>query len=215
MIQNNFYFWALEPEPSFYDLVMKKKSILSKVIGEQPYCEDPPHTTIYLSAFSDELMLQKKTEKALHTIKSIINIKTNGWHIFYADPLTGNNTLVIDLLSESINQLRRMQLLIVNDLQEFRDKDRSLLRYSPFFNNFDKAKINNTINFGFPFIGDVWQPHVTIASIKEDLWETAWDLLCDTTIPKAFLYSALVLYRLEGSLPKKVQSFSLSSEDND
>jgi hypothetical protein len=213
MTQNNFYFWALEPEKSFYDLVLKKKGSIAQAIGEQPYCEDLPHTTLYLSAFSNELMLQEKTKKAAITIKSIINVETNGWHVFYADPLTGNNTLVIDLMRESVNKLIKIQKLIVNDLHEDRNRELSLSRYSPMFNDFDKTKRHNAITYGFPYIGNIWHPHITIASISVDLWEIAWKILYDSKIPNSFSYSTLALYRLEGLLPILVQSFDLSPEN--
>ncbi len=206
---NHFYFWALEPEAGFYYDVIAKKQKIMKAVGKQLYLDHQPHTTIYLASFPDENLIQTITEKflGLNDFKEIIH--TNGWHVFFNDGLTGKHTLVISFKGKSVEVLQNFQLRLTNYLSPQRDIDSSNERYSKALSDFSLIKQNNIKSYGFPFVGGIWHPHITIASISKKSWQEAWQILIDEPIATRFYYTALILYRLDRETPIKIASFPL------
>ena len=95
------------------------------------------------------------------------------WIVFKNDVLTGKNTLALSV--KKTKEILKIQKEIANSLLEFIDKPMSYTSDwagigantvdKMITSNMDKEYRDSYDKYGFPFVGDHWIPHLTIASI--------------------------------------------------
>ncbi len=135
-------------------LEMKKKVI--KRFKKHTYADHFPHCTL-LSSKSVKLKSLNKLEKLLNNYN--LQIEIDGTDIFLNDPLTNSNTLFLKIKKNK--KIINLQKLIIENL----DFERNLINKSDvkFHNSILK---NSYLRYGYPFVGNHWIPHFTIASIN-------------------------------------------------
>jgi len=123
------------------------------------YIDHPVHLSIYV--------FETRTKDIGSVIESFSNLnsqlkktkcKFNGWDIFEKDTLTsGFNTLYLSI--ESKMELHNIQMKVVEQLKKYHIKKNSDFHFeNDFKTSFD--------NYGYPFVGRHWIPHITIGSLK-------------------------------------------------
>src|SRR5207249_1264791 len=97
---------------------------------------------------------------------SPLEIEITGWHVFERDQLTGNQTLVCQFSDRCISQLQAIQSSVIRRLAPLRDCHASEARYAGRMQALLPVEQHSIREFGFPFTGKHWHPHLTIASIR-------------------------------------------------
>jgi 2'-5' RNA ligase len=193
-------FAALEPDAALHRLVQAYKDETRALVGEQLYLADPPHLTLYLAVYrTEEAALARWQMLPSHEVDLTVN--TPGWHVFEADALTGNHTLVCDLTAEDKMRLRVLQQQVVAYLAPARDAAATEARLAPRLNNLTDTQRAAVASHGFPYLGDGWEPHFTIASIRLSDWPRVWQALADRPPRGVFRCPRMRLYKLVGGVP--------------
>ncbi len=169
-------FLALEPEDAFARQVQVFKDCVRSTVGGQLYLDDPPHVTLYLAVFPTGIDLAGCLEDACRRLAAP-TARIDGWHVFEADPLTGNHTLVCDIAPECRPALGTIQQATAAVAAPLRDRSATRARYDGSWQRLSAEERRNIEAVGFPFVGPVWHPHVTVASIRPEAWEAVWPKL--------------------------------------
>ena len=133
-----------------------KKKLLNKVIGKKTYFDHQIHLTLYCFNSKSNLNIIKKKFLNEINIKNQLNISVKTKKIFYNDPLTKLDTLVLETYKSK--QLIGIQKKVFQTFKKFISK------------NPEKKLPNKTLNYnvskyGYPFFGKIWIPHITLGSL--------------------------------------------------
>lgn len=196
-------FISLEPDERLASVVRGYKRRVKQLIGDQLYLADPPHTTLYLAAF-DNLNCVAKVLFGLAMETDPIDIALEGWHAFYSDALTGNNTLVCHWSENSQRAARAIQTKVLQRLSPLRNLATTEKRFAARWTSLTEEQRRSVIEKGFPFTGEAWHPHLTIASIKPKDWDAAYGDLSPEPPKIRGTAKGLKLYELVGTTPKPI-----------
>jgi hypothetical protein len=206
------YFVALEPDDDSLAKVLGWKQAVRELVGPQLYLDDPPHLTMYLAIFSKEHDLAA-VAAALASGLRLPPLEMSGWHAFEADVLTDRNTLVCDLSPGSQVILRGAQCSAVAALAGLRDQVKTRARYEPSWRRLPETERANVESFGFPFVGPIWHPHISIASILRTDWEVVRSAFATVNPAGPFRLPWLALYRLEQEQPVLVGRWDVRCQE--
>jgi len=149
----------LEPEGELRKNILRWKEMVQVKYTNQSYCLHPPHSTLIHANVSQEKMAIKAVGEILNDFNAFRNRITEA-DVFWNDRATGGGHTLFWKI-ESSQKLFDLQkqvaeslfpLLSSNQEPSFVKKN-PLLKYS-----FER--------YGFPFVGNHWVPHLTIASLK-------------------------------------------------
>jgi 2'-5' RNA ligase len=139
--------------------ILSQKKNVKKKFGDQTYLDHPVHLTLFtlkIQKVSDLKMIYLKEKKKTNK-PFLIEIKSPD--IFIDDPLTKGHTIYYRIKkSKTIKEIQLTHLKKINKKIKVFKNDIN------FFNN--PILDRNYKKYGFPFVGDVWIPHITIASLK-------------------------------------------------
>ncbi len=191
------YFIALEPEENLTALVNEQKNLVRELVGEQKYLSEQPHFTLFVLTFKDvKEILPKLGEIANNLTK--FPVKICGLHVFYDDIQTNGNTITYSVSRENNNYLKKIQLELINSINDFNTKE-FISRNDKIYKKMSDVEKANTDKYGFPFVGENWLPHITIASIEKDKFEKVLKRLIKNEIRGEFLLSYLSLYKISNN----------------
>ncbi|MGD9722739.1 MAG: 2'-5' RNA ligase family protein [Pirellulales bacterium] len=195
--QGAIIFAALEPDARLAALIQGYKHETRTLVGEQQYLGDAPHLTVYLAAFRavDEVVAQWRQFARRH---EPIDVQLIGWHVFEADALTGSNTLICDLAAGDKHRLRNRQTEAIELLAPLHDVALTRRRIEPRLAQLTDEQRACVERFGFPYVGDGWEPHLTIASIRPADWPAVWSALGAHPPVGAYRCARWRLYQLVG-----------------
>ena len=148
--------FILPEEPFTSELVLWKNKI-RKDFPKQPYTDHPPHLTLIKLDSIDETEAIKKLSSLSEKLGSI-KVEVDSRNVFLNDAFTGGHTIYFGL--KQSNSLMKLQILIADALAPIK-KNTNLS------NNFknDSLLYRSNKNYGFPYVGDHWIPHFTVASL--------------------------------------------------
>ncbi len=195
-------FLALDPDAHLTALVQSYKERTAELVGAQLYLEDPPHLTVYLAPFPPEARVWEAVQPVLAQTAPRVNVV--GWHVFEADALTGHNTLICDLDEPARQELRRLQRRLIEAVAPLRDYHATERRFASRLEQLTPEQRECVFRHGFPYIGDGWHPHFTIASIRVEDWARLFADLRDCPPAGHFACPRLKLYRLVNDRPQLV-----------
>ena len=196
-------FVALEPDAALAAMVGNYKRRVRELVGPQLFLDDPPHLTVYLAVFASvPLITEHFAELAARLAGFEFDI--TGWHVFVADPLTGNYTLVCEIAAHDKHRLRGVQHEVIAAIAPLSDSAATQARLAGRLAQLSPERRAEIDRVGFPFVGEDWHPHWTIASIGEKDWPAVWSALKDDPPSGRFGWTRLRLYRLEGERPVAV-----------
>jgi 2'-5' RNA ligase len=210
MIAMTTCFLALIPDEAFANAVLSYKRRTRQRIGPQLYLSDPPHLTLYLASFPNPVALGSAVQKAIRGLPAP-TAQICGWHVFRDDPLNGNHTLVCDTDPQHRRDLAICQEHICTAVSCLRDSPSTLARYVSSQRRLSEAAQANLTQWGFPFVGSIWHPHVTIASIRPADWDAIWPELKNDPPGGTVRFPKLCLYSLKHGKPVLLESFHLES----
>ena len=134
-----------------------KKKFLKRIYGKHSYFDHKTHLTLF--CFKSKNTIKEITSIFLDKIKDdhVKSITVKSKKIFYNDPLTKLDTLVLEI--NKTKKLIKLQNDIFDTFKENIIKD-------------TEKKLNNQIlsynlkSYGYPFFGKIWIPHITLGSLK-------------------------------------------------
>jgi len=201
-------FLALEPDEPFARQVLRYKDRVRRAVGEQRYLGDPPHLTLYVGVFGAGVDLHGPVGDACSCLAAP-TVTIHGWHVFEADQLTGNYTVVCDVTPDSRPALQQMQREVIAAVAPLRDARAARACYDKSWHLLSDAERANVERVGFPFAGRVWHPHVTVASVRPEDWAQVWSELARTPPDAVVRFPQLAVYALDGNEPLLVERFAL------
>mgnify|MGYP000315151757 FL=1 len=148
------FFWIPNEELNQY--VESWKNRFRKIEPDAFFLNHPVHSTVFL--FNAHEQDQSQIISRIKNVK--IDFLVGSWKIFYNDLVTGGDILSVGLIPNTL------AFQFQHDLSE------SLLDFikTPlFYNNVWEGKYKESYDrYGFPFVGNHWIPHLTIASLKKE-----------------------------------------------
>ncbi|NBW04057.1 MAG: hypothetical protein EBR87_10195 [Cytophagia bacterium] len=182
------FFWV--PGNEFQELVLSWKKKAERIEPDAVYLHHPAHATLFL--FYGEK--QKEDEYISLIEKKVPIFKSAEWLVFENDAVTGGDTLTIGL--EKTEDWELLQLNLAEGLKPYILK---LIEYPNEWNGPFKISYQN---YGFPFVGKHWLPHVSIASFKN---KSFIQEAVDTPIKiNEINCGELALYRIEGETHTRI-----------
>ena len=135
-------------------LNLKKK--IKKSFGNQPYLSHLPHCTLFTINASNKLLKERKKFKYISINSNYhrhILIKKTG--LFSKDPITGGKTIYFRV--ERTPFLNLLQRKLLKNFSKFIIPNKAKFKL--------KWMKTNNKKFGYPFVGNKWIPHLTLASL--------------------------------------------------
>tara|TARA_B100000767_G_scaffold275531_1_gene313074 strand:- start:39612 stop:40205 length:594 start_codon:yes stop_codon:yes gene_type:complete len=169
--------------------VKAMKSFFKSRCTKHSYIDHPVHTSLYVfyvesSHFETVVSKFLGLKKSLSFTSSFIK----GWKIFENDIMTGLNTLCFEF--DLTNQIKLIQMEVVNSLHKY---------HKPFdTNSYGGELLVSQKNYGYPFIGDHWIPHITVGSLdlKPEIIKNLYHN--KFKFPRQIKINNLNLYRIDG-----------------
>ena len=179
--------------------VQSIKSFFKTKSKESKYLNHLVHSTLYVFEIESE-KINDVIEKfqSLQEVLSPVFSEINKWRVFENDVLTNLNTLCLDI--ELSNDLFNLQMNVVNAFLGIH-----LKKPNTDFEGLLKESYNQ---FGYPFVGKHWIPHITIGSLdieKKKLTEFSEEMI---NFPRAIKINNLGLFKIEAdshSLIKRIE----------
>ena len=177
----------LIPDKKTKDFIISWKDKVKSLEPDATYISHPVHSTVFL--FNSEDYKIKEIIK-LFEFKNI-KIGLIDWFVFENDLATKEkNTLVIKI--EKTKKLIELQRLIVNQLEKF------IIGKVDYINNWSGIFKISYEKYGYPFVGNHWVPHITIASLTD---KNILNLALATKIPfEKKINFKLALYKIKGEI---------------
>jgi 2'-5' RNA ligase len=149
----------IEPEGELRSNILRWKEMVEDKYPNQSYCLHPPHSTLIHVNVKQEEMGIAAVGKILKDITAFKN-RIRETDVFWNDSATGGgHTLFWKIKSNQILfDLQRQVAESLNPFLSFNPEPTFVKNSSLLKNSFDR--------YGFPFIGNHWIPHLTIASLK-------------------------------------------------
>ncbi len=149
----------IEFDKKITNRILNQKKLVKKKFGNQTYLNHPIHLTLFtlnIKKISDlkniYINYKKKQSKPFF-------VKLTKPGIFYDDPLTGGHTFFHHVKkNKRISEIQLRHLKKINKKLIVSKKKQNLFENKILKNNYKK--------YGFPFTGNIWIPHTTVASIK-------------------------------------------------
>jgi hypothetical protein len=150
----------IEPAGKLRAFLSLWKGRVSRDLGPQPYLNHPPHGTLWCSAVRDTGRWALDVRAAVSRLVPFA-LRTSGPMVFWDDAPAGGHTLA--LRAASSGPLRRLQMAVAAASAAHVDGRKAPrlpgpLRREPFE--------SSRRRYGFPFVGEHWIPHFTLASLQ-------------------------------------------------
>lgn len=168
------YVITLEPDSILRKKILKIKKGAKMLVGRQHYLTDEPHLTLYVGKFKHISLFDKGLKLLVKGTKKLSNpITIKGWTVFKKDILTKRSTLVCGIGKKDTANLRKTQKKIIYFMQDYQQKG-LIKRYQKIYSILKGDEKKSIKKYGFPFVGRIWKPHLTIASFDKQSFDIIW-----------------------------------------
>jgi len=181
------YVVTLTPDERAVEEVKSLKSRLRDIVGQQQYMNDEPHVTLYVG----DLDIDIESGLDLPCLRKS-TFEITGWEVFREDTVTGNHTLVCRIKSQGLHEYQKE---VAATLESSRRRP-MIERFEKTYDDFDERRQENLTGYGYPFIGEGWKPHLTIASIDPSDFQKAWGELEDEAPIGEYEFESVTVYEL-------------------
>ena len=199
---------AANPEDRLERVIRDRKRQVLDLVGDQLYLKDDPHVTLYAGNVVDVSAVNGIMNR-IGVLLSKIKIEIKGWRIF-DDTVTEKKTLVYELERKSVEVLQNLQKQLFDGIALLLSK-KLLKRFEGHYSDFGKEYKDNLDTYGFPFVGEDFIPHLTIASIDKERFDEVWKHLKKERPGGKYMLVRLSLYVLneEGDKITKIMDVGL------
>ena len=195
----------IQPYGILRDSIVAWKHRVNALLPGQPYCSHPPHCTLMVA----EMTSPKEWlgELACHVGRlSPFHIRVKDTIVFYDDVVTGGHSIAFK--AEPCASLYDLQKTIGSILSPFAHGLASELpeafRKEPYKSSCDA--------YGFPFLGDHWIPHFSIASLKIDKENPLISEFRETHLEFRFMIQKISIWRVQEDTHRVIAELFLDNE---
>jgi len=201
-LNNNTYCILWEPPNNIVSFVQKYKDKVRSIAPSSSYLNHFVHSTIYV--FNSDNERSEIIEEINNCIKNIQIFYVNiyNWRVFYNDLITKSDTLVLEI--EINKKIINFQNKIVKSLSNIRSNN---IHYN---NTWEGEYLESYNRWGFPFVGNHWIPHITIASLSNQNKFINNTIQDDISFPSTQL-NTISLYLIKNNEHIKIKTFKLRS----
>ncbi len=149
----------IEFDKNITNKILNQKKKVKKKFGNQIYLNHPVHLTLFTLNIKkiNELKKIYMNEKKKQSKPFSLYLTKPG--IFYDDPLTGGQTF--------FHYIKKNKKISEIQIRHLKKINKNLIVLKNRLNLFGNKVLNNNYKkYGFPFTGNIWIPHITVASIK-------------------------------------------------
>lgn len=183
-------FWVPD-DPAINQFFAGWKDYARELEPDAPYLNHPVHCTLFLflapKVREDDLV--NVMEDFCHKQKTI-DVRFEGWHVFPKDILTGGDTVVVCL--EPSASLLKLQGEVGAAFNPYRAAP------LPYQNEWDGPYLKSYEQYGFPFVGAHWLPHITVASFADKREIFTGKVTQAGKLPESSSITSLSLYKIDG-----------------
>lgn len=182
-------FWT--PPAAITAYINKWKQAVRKLEPLARYLEHPVHTTFFLlmGSIEDEDSIIAALKK-LAQEQQPITVNFDKWLVFKNDLVTGADTLTIAIsVAEALHNL---QTKITVSLQPFKKQN------VPYNIDWQGPFLESYNNYGFPFCGKHWLPHISVASVTGKAKSVIDSALQVHDLPAESIIDNISLYKIHG-----------------
>ena len=170
------------------ELLSWKEKIRKEYIN-QPYLNHPPHMTLINTEVISVETALNTIQKFDNSIKSFpISVKTTD--VFWNDTATNGHTLFFKV--EYDKTLFEIQKSLANLIRPIKKKIRPPKNLTD-----NKLLLDSFEKYGFPFVGDHWIPHFTVASVLKEKTEPVIKSFLSNSKKYNFMVRELSLWCVE------------------
>ena len=191
------------------DVITKINYLKSLMINsdiKHKYTSHPVHSSIYvfesnypINQIMDDIKLK------LFNYKSF-KIKFDNWNIFKSDILANNYDTLYYKLHKSI-ELYNLQFFIANNLKKYSFSNKIDFKY------FNHSMIKSYNEYGYPFIGEHWIPHVSVGSCK-DVENLYYENYNSIKFKESYNFNNIALYEIKNDNHFLLKIINLKSNEN-
>ena len=147
---------------------MAAKTAAKDYAENAQFLQDPPHLTLFVAQLTDA---ENWKSELRNILDRKISLNFDSWGSIN-DPITGKKTIISTVKNKDM--LTKMQTEVAEFLREhkFGRAERYIGVTDPILNK-------NVEKYGFPFIGEIWIPHVTIGSFEPEMCDNIMELIQD------------------------------------
>ena len=192
------------PSNEVSDEISEWKDKFLNEFGKQLYLDHMPHLTLATFNTSNLNEVIKKVKKYCSSFNKNLLIEIKETDEFLEDPLTKSITPYY--LVNKNEDLINFQKDLLSNISNFVK--------SKFEVNFDNQNYNiNNNNFGYPFVGKDWIPHLTICSLENIYIESQLKKEFLEFIPDHKFYTDHIeIYEINKSEHKKLEEIYINVE---
>lgn len=197
------YAILIEPDLNFKNEILKEKKRVRANFGTQPYLSHPPHSTLYFSKIEEREDWLKSFQKQLSNFfdKSLpISIKEK--LVFRNDILAGGGDTIV-FKAELTEELSKLQIYLSECL-----KDLSISKNNS--HSFKGLLASSYEAYGFPFVGEHWIPHFTVASINDESSKDYIEQFLAKSYIHEFEISSVSVWKVNGDEHKKISEIRVT-----
>jgi len=192
------YVFAIKPEKRLFDNILDIKRKAKNLVGKQTYLEDEPHITLYVTELKSEDLWLGLLKKGISNNLNNSLFAINGWHVFKSDAITGLDTLVCKISEQGFGWLKEIQITLVHALAKYRT-DSVTERYKNTYDSLPTQFRKSLKQYGYPFVGDIWKPHISIASFEKEALKKVWPAVKKLCPNGEYYPDTLVVYKLSAN----------------
>jgi hypothetical protein len=188
------------PNNKFQKEIILLKSFFNKIVEKQKYLDHMVHSSIYVCELEEKYLdIVIKRFVDLKKNNSNFSLEITNWIIFENDPLTNLNTLALKI--NYSDELKMLQTNIVSALSKYSLKNKNF--------NLEKNYLKSYKQYGFPFVGNQWIPHITIGSLDINRKEIL--AMCEKRIsfPRRLTLDNLGIFKIDEDDHTLIQKFKL------
>lgn len=191
----------LEPSGDLRDLIVAQKAKVEAELPGQVFCDHPPHATFIFGGYhSSDIWLEYLLDRILPTF----TVTVDGYHLFPNDTLAGGGHTLVHRL-QSCSAMLEIQQEAAELLEDFVEQPGG--EAEPPWGEPLRTSMQR---FGFPFVGEHWIPHMTIASFQTPLdHELIAELQQQPNKGLSFEAKELAVWQLIGSEHRLLETIPL------
>jgi 2'-5' RNA ligase len=151
----------IEPTGSLAETIRNLKSEVELKLPGQKFCSHPLHSTLIYGRYREPSLWHACLAKVLFE-QSAFRIQTRDFGVFYNDSQAdGGHTFVLKV--NPTPDIFMLQKSCADVLKKWRILDNKALDETSIESEPFRSSL---VEYGFPFVGQFWIPHFTIASLK-------------------------------------------------
>jgi len=195
------YALFIEPDAPLREFLLARKAWVASNKPGEPYCHHPPHCTLIVGRYGPPALWSKQVADVLAHEDPFV-LACENYHVFYDDVLTGGHTVAVRVLpSHALSSLQQKLAEVLSDYIDVVEPLRAPLDQEPYS--------SSTQKYGFPFVGDHWMPHFSIASLRTDRDDSMLKQLLEEPISREVSVSEIAIWKVTDDEHERLEMLPL------